>query len=150
MNTDRNLTPQHWHNELNVCVSQFRNLRPLNISLVWSASQWMPGQNFHDSRSLGSSWCLEAPHSTTRVQLPEEITVRLLSYLRSQGRWRVRAATEATKAKQSERLLWCCNISNFFNTVLSTEISLDFELQLPTAYDFSPSIYQSSFKVSFP
>ena len=105
---------------------------------------------FHDSRSLGSSWCLEALHSTTRVQLPGEITVRLLSYLRSQGKWRVRAATEATKAKQSERHLWCCNISNFFNTALSTETSLDFGLQLPTTYGFGPSIYQSSFRVSFP
>ena len=45
MKTDRNLTPQHWHSELNVCVSQVRNLRPLHISLIWSASQWMPVQN---------------------------------------------------------------------------------------------------------
>lgn len=105
---------------------------------------------FHDSRSLASSWCLEARHSTTRIQLPGETTVRLLSYLRSQGRWRVRAATEATKANQSERLLWCCNVSIFFNIALSTEMLLDFELQLPTATTLAPRFISHSFKVSFP
>lgn len=102
---------------------------------------------FHDSRSLGSSWCLEiAPHAFSY----RETTVRLLSYLRSQGRWRVRAATEATKANQSERLLWCCNVSIFFNIALSTEMLLDFELQLPTATTLAPRFISHSFKVSFP